>query len=124
MPFDGTNYDEGTAALRRARDLLANGWCTSARQKGDFFCALGALAVGAGERPEAGVTSAYREGYMRLYTVLTPQQIEIAYTQWFGNNPRRYLSPESVVAQFNNSQTSVTPILEWFDKAIAPQTVD
>lgn len=120
MPFDGTQIDEVTRVLLSARDRLANGWCTRARHRGDAFCALGALAFEADGYANGGLSNTYRAAYERLFNALTDEQRAEAiseYHQHWLTLPSGGLSAESYVAQYNNSQTSVEPVLEWFDKA-------
>jgi hypothetical protein len=116
MPLDGTYLDETTQVILRARDLLAKGWCTGSRQNGMTFCALGALAyvaTGNANRDSA----LYRKGYERLESSLTDAQREEAQQESMRQGFGRLHSRQGLVAQYNNSQTSVEPILEWFDKA-------
>ncbi len=107
MPFDGTRLDETTQVILRARDLLAKGWCTNTRKApGDEprFCALGALAYAATGNAWSGDctkrdNSIFYRGCERLADALPA------------------VGSTSKIARYNNAQTSVEPILEWFDKA-------
>ncbi len=108
MPFDGTQLDETAQVILRARELLEKGWCKNARKiSGNEvrYCALGALAYAATGDAWSGDcmkrdNSLFYRGCKRLANAL----------------PKTVGSPGNI-ASYNNAQTSVEPILEWFDKA-------
>jgi hypothetical protein len=109
MPLDTTNWstttevDETTALLIRARGLLERGWCRFAPAqdaRGDgisptddravAWCAVGAIAAAAGSRQ-------FKAARDRLHAAIGGENI----------------------ANFNNRQESVEPVLTAFDRAIA-----
>ncbi len=123
MPFDGTQLDEVTQVILKARDLLAKGWCTRRRSDTDgrSFCAVGALSYVATGNAYGLEDHAIEELEImqRLSTALTPEQVQEATRELkrvkFAGTPRSW---QWVIA-YNDSQTSVEPILEWFDRAAA-----
>lgn len=103
MPLDGTNYDEATRQLIDAKQLLIEkGWCVGQRenQRGEH-CALGALDAVIGGMAVA------QPSVVRLAAAIPDRRV------------RSPLGLAWDVAAFNNAQTSIEPILEWFDLAIA-----
>lgn len=112
MPFDGTQLDETTKDLIAARDLLVRrGWCAYVLDdSAGRHCALGAIYA-----ISAGYNTAISAGYNTAAVVrlahaipgmIAPVSADYAYR---------------AVPQFNNSQTDVQVILDWFDRAIAAQ---
>ena len=112
MPFDNGNFiDDDTLALIAARELLVrDGWCIGELQDAQGrHCALGAIGFSLhNSHCGQGLPQDYR-----LCRRLA-QLIELEHPQF-----KRESSDNWTIIYFNDTQTSVEPILALFDKAIA-----
>lgn len=112
MPFDGnpeTFVDETTAVLIKARRALVEyGWCVGSRLDGDGRrCALGAIEA-AQMRGAYDYVGSGDPAVMRLAGAIPA---DFGYRQHKPDDAHR-------VAAYNNIQTTIEPILDWFDRAI------
>lgn len=107
MPLDGTQLDETTQTLIKAKQLLIDeGWCIDSRH--DILgrrCALGALDS------VLNTWSDHHPATARLNAAIPGDRTG---QPW--SHPKHF---NCNVALYNNAQTSIEPILEWFDRAIA-----
>ncbi len=120
MPFDNTEtlteFGQDTATLIRAKEILIkDGWCTKfLKNKQGQHCINGAIleALGGGDADVFAVFSGRKITFpaaslISFYRVIN--RVAAA-----SDLPRDFST-----AMFNNAQTSVEPVLDLLDKAIA-----